>query len=196
MASAPSSRTTLRELAARYSPAQRRTIDAASILFAVHGVGGTSFQMIADALGVTKAAIYHQFQTKRAIAVAVIEVHLVPLEAALETAERASPTVETRERLLAGVIDAVVENRSYVRTLQTDPVLFRMLGEHPPSIRMWTRLFGILLGEDADDRRRIRGSALAAILGTVAYPFVANLDDATVREELLRISKGLVFEHE
>jgi hypothetical protein len=71
-----------------------------------------------------------------------------------------------------------------------------MLGEHPPSIRMWTRLFGILLGEDADDRRRIRGSALAAILGTVAYPFVANLDDATVREELLRISKGLVFEHE
>jgi AcrR family transcriptional regulator len=185
--------TTLRELAARYSPVQRRTIDTALVLFGIHGVGGTSLQMIADALGVTKAAVYHQFQTKEAIAVAVIEVHLQPLEEALEAAERTDRGVDAREALLAAVIDAAVANRQSVRTLQRDPILFRMLGEYPPSIRMWIRLFRILLDGEADERARIRGSVFAAILGAVAYPYVIELDDDTLREQLLQISTNLIL---
>jgi AcrR family transcriptional regulator len=46
------------------SAAQTRILIAALNLFADHGVSGTSLQMIADALGVTKAAVYHQFKTK------------------------------------------------------------------------------------------------------------------------------------
>src|SRR6266700_5080217 len=46
------------------TPAKARIIAAASGLFAEHGVGGTSLQMIADAIGVTKAAVYHQFKAK------------------------------------------------------------------------------------------------------------------------------------
>jgi AcrR family transcriptional regulator len=42
------------------SPAKSRIASAATALFAEHGVGGTSLQMIADAIGVTKAAVYHQ----------------------------------------------------------------------------------------------------------------------------------------
>lgn len=184
---------TLRELAAGYSPTQRRTIEAAVELFGIHGVGGTSFQMIADAVGVTKAAIYHQFQSKDAIARAVIEVHLEPIEAALDAAEAAGPSSDVREHLLSGLVDAVVTRRRAVRALQGDPVLFRMLGEHPPSIRMWARLFAILLGEDAEERTRVRASVLAAITGTVAYPFVIDLDDDVVRDELLRICRPLIF---
>jgi hypothetical protein len=36
------------------------------------GVGGTSLQMIADAIGVTKAAVYHQFNTNEEIVVAAL----------------------------------------------------------------------------------------------------------------------------
>ena len=43
--------------------------------------------MIADAIGVTKAAIYHQFRTKEEIVIAVLEVDLVRLESALDIAE-------------------------------------------------------------------------------------------------------------
>ena len=50
------------------SAAQTRILVAALDLFAEHGVSGTSLQMIADALGVTKAAVYHQFKTKDEIA--------------------------------------------------------------------------------------------------------------------------------
>src|SRR5690349_11421445 len=125
----------VRELVARYSDAQRRTIDRALHLFAEHGVGGTSLQMIADALGVTKAAVYHQFQTKDAIVRAVIETQLQPFEALVERAEASVPGRATREALLDALLDIVVTNRQQLSPLQRDPVLFRLLGEYPPSLR-------------------------------------------------------------
>ena len=66
------------------SAAQTRVVTAALGLFARHGVNGTSLQMIADELGVTKAAIYHQFPTKDEIVIAAVEVELVKVEAALD----------------------------------------------------------------------------------------------------------------
>jgi AcrR family transcriptional regulator len=178
--------TTLRELAAQYSPAQRRTVDVALELFGIHGVGGTSLQMIADALGVTKAAVYHQFRTKDAIVLATIEVQLQPFEDAVER-------TESREALLERVIDIVVADRRAVSTIQSDPVLFRLLGEHPPSLDLWVRLFRILLDGADDDRARVQASVLSAAIGAVAYPFVIDLDDDTLRAELLRVARNILF---
>jgi AcrR family transcriptional regulator len=184
---------TLRDLAARYSTAQRRTIDAALALFADHGVGGTSLQMIADALGVTKAAVYHQFPTKEAIVRGVIEVQLQPLEQALEQAEAAGPSLRARQDLLAAVIDSVVKNRRALSTLQHDPVLFRVLEEHEPSRRMWVRLFSDLLGDHLNEPARVRAAVLSAAFGAVAHPFVIDLDNDSLREELLRVTSRLIF---
>ena len=61
---------------ASYTAAQTRIIEAALVLFAEHGISGTSLQMIADAIGVTKAAVYHQYNTKDEIVLAVAEVVL------------------------------------------------------------------------------------------------------------------------
>ena len=58
---------------ALYTPAQTRVIEAALDLFAEHGISGTSLQMIADGLGVTKAAVYHQFPTKDEIVLGSIQ---------------------------------------------------------------------------------------------------------------------------
>ena len=52
--------------------ARARVIDAALALFADHGVNGTSLQMIADHLGVSKASVYYQFHSKDDIVLAVI----------------------------------------------------------------------------------------------------------------------------
>src|SRR4029079_12012938 len=87
----------------RRSEAQTRVIAAALGLFADHGVNGTSLQMIADAVGVTKAAIYHQFKTKDEIVIAAVEVELVKLEAALDAAAaEADPTRARELRLRPG----------------------------------------------------------------------------------------------
>lgn len=189
----------IRERAGRYSAVQRRTIDAALDLFADHGVGGTSLQMIADALGITKAAVYHQFKTKDAIVLAVLEVHLCDLEAAVEAAEAEGGGRRARAALLDRVITAAVQQRRAIGTLQNDPVLVRLLGEYEPSRRLWSRLFAALVGaepagtepagHELDDRDRVAAAALSATIGSVGHPFVAGIDDDTLHDELLTLAR-------
>jgi AcrR family transcriptional regulator len=185
---------TLRELAARYSPTQVRTVEVALELFADRGVGGTSLQMIAERLGVTKAAVYHQFLTKDAILHAVLEVQLQPVERILMEAEAMPAGHEKREHLLGALIDFVVANRRSLSTLQRDPGLFRLLSEYPPSLRMWTRLFEILLDGEVDDDALVRSAVLSAAVGAVAYPFVIDLDGDVLRTTLHRVMAAMVFD--
>src|SRR5512145_928824 len=86
---------------ASYTAAQSRIIEAALALFAEHGIGGTSLQMIADAIGVTKAAVYHQYNTRDEIILAVAQVVLAGLEAALTAAEAERSRTRAREVLIA-----------------------------------------------------------------------------------------------
>jgi AcrR family transcriptional regulator len=190
MSGAPDVR--LRDLAAGYSPAQRRTLDAALALFAVHGVGGTSLQMIADSLGVTKAAVYHQLPTKDAIVAGVLHVQLAPLEEAVEEAEAAGGGRAVRERLLGRVLDQVVGHRRDLSTLQSDPVLVRHLGEDGPSRRLWARLFEALLGPLDGPEARVRAAVLSATIGSVAHPFVIDVDDDELRARLLALTARLL----
>ena len=183
---------TLHDLASRYTPTQRRTIDAALALFAEHGVGGTSLQTIADALDVTKAAIYHQFQTKHAIVLAVLEVQLQPVETILAAADTTQPGRDTRTELLGSLLDFVVANRRSLSTLQADPVLFRLLADYPPSRLVWERVFAILLDGETGDAALVRSAVLSAAIGTVAYPLVMDLDNDVLRRELHRIMLSLL----
>ena len=86
-----------------------RTLRAALELFAVYGVGATSYQMIADAIGVTKGAIYHQFKSKDEIIIAVAEMELAKLQDALQAAESEDNPVRGRELLLNRIIDHAIE---------------------------------------------------------------------------------------
>jgi len=175
-----------------YSAAQSRIITAALDLFAEHGVGGTSFQMIADAIGVTKAAIYHQFKTKDEIILAVAGLDLPRLEAALDAAE-AEDRPRAVEVLLTHLIGLAVERRRTARTYQGDPVMVRFVSEHEPFRRVMNRLNRVLVEGDDDAEARVRGAMLsAAIGGTVIHPLVAELDDDTLRAQLQRLAKRLV----
>ncbi len=162
-------------------------------LFAEHGVSGTSFQMIADAVGVTKAAIYHQFKTKDAIVLAVAEVGLSPLEDALAEAE-ALPTPEAqRELLLTRVIDLAVSRRRWVNALQGDPIMIRLLGEHDPFVDLMARVYSVLMGlsEDGPSERMRIAIVSAAIGAAIVHPLVVDMDDATLRAELLTVCRRL-----
>jgi AcrR family transcriptional regulator len=176
----------------RYSAAQLRVVAAALDLFAEHGVSGTSLQMIADAIGVTKAAVYHQFKTKEAIVLAVTEVELSRLQSALEEAESQADPDRAREVLLENVIDMAVDRRRWVRAIEGDPSIIRLLGQHEPFVALMTRVYALLIGEEAGPRVAVRTAILsAAIGGTVVHPLVADLDDDTLRSELLAVTRHL-----
>jgi AcrR family transcriptional regulator len=177
----------------RYSETQRRTIDAAMALFADHGVSGTSFQMIADAVGVTKAAIYHQFKSKDAIVLAVAEVGLSPLEDALEAAEQEATPDAQRAALLTSVIDLAVSRRRWVNALQGDPIMIRLLGSHDPFIDLMTRVYSVLMGiSDDGPSHRMRIAIVSAAIGAaIVHPLVVDMDDETLRTELLAVTTRL-----
>jgi AcrR family transcriptional regulator len=172
------------------SSAQRRTIAVALEMFARHGVGGTSLQMIADELGVTKAAVYHQFKTKDEIVLAAGEAELAQLLPIIEAAEAQRSVRKQRQELLAGMVDLAVESRRTVRSMLGDPALVDFFNHNEFFRDVMRRLRRLLVGEDPAPEARVRPAMLiAAISGAVIHPFVADVEDDVLREELLRLGR-------
>jgi len=174
--------------APRHSAAQQRIVDAAVPLFAEHGVGGTSLQMIADAIGVTKAAVYHQFKTKDEIVLAAAQAELANLEVAIEAAEAEPDAVRAREVLVTRMVDLAVARRRMESMLLGDPVIVRFFASHEPYRMVMRRMYGILAGSDPDARMSA-AMLTAAIGGAVMHPIVAELDDDALRAQLLRLAR-------
>ena len=145
--------------------------------------------MIADSLGVTKAAVYHQFKTKDEIIVGVTELELSKLEDALAAARAESDPMQARKVLLNQVIDMAVRRRRWIRTLQNDPIIVRLLGEHPPFRDFISELYEILQGEDDDTIARVSAALFSgAIAGAVINPLLDDIDDDTLRAALTRVT--------
>jgi AcrR family transcriptional regulator len=178
--------------AVEHSAPRMRVLDAALQLFAEFGVSGTSLQMIATSVGITKAAIYHQFRTKEEIVIAVTERELSRLIPALERAESHQDVPQARDQLLVEVIAMAVRDRRLVRTLQFDPVVVRLLAEHPPFQRFMDRLYRVLLPDTGDDVLIEAAMLSGAISGGVMHPLVASVDDETLRRRITEVTRRLL----
>jgi AcrR family transcriptional regulator len=149
--------------------------------------------MIADALGVTKAAVYHQYNTKDEIILAVAQVVLARLEAAVTAAEAERSRQRAREVLIAAMIDLAVERRRMAGVLQQDPVMLRFLQSHEPFRRVMMRVNRLLMGGASHPRARVQAAMLAAVIaGAVIHPLVLDLDDESLRSELLTQARKLL----
>jgi AcrR family transcriptional regulator len=163
-----------------------RLLDTALGLFTVHGVEGTSLQMIADALGVTKAAVYYHFKTKDEITEAVAEPALRELSAILDQAAQLRRHSAQVDHVLDGLIDLVVRNRVLVAVFCSDPGIARAVerslhGEE----NVMTRLPAMLVGEDPDDATLVAAHvALAGIALGGGSPTLSALDDESLRKHL------------
>jgi AcrR family transcriptional regulator len=173
-----------------HNAAQLRIIDAALDLFAEYGVGGTSLQMIADEVGVTKGAVYHQFNTKDEIVLAAAEAELTRLDEVIQRAEAEANRKQARDAVLVGMVDMAVERGGTMSAVLNDPVIAEFFAEHDAFRDVMNRLRRLLIGDDAGPEARVRTAMLiAAISGAVMHPLVADLDDKTLRVELLRLAR-------
>ncbi|WP_407689379.1 TetR/AcrR family transcriptional regulator [Mycobacterium sp. HUMS_1102779] len=180
---------------AEHSAARTRVLDAALDLFATHGVSGTSLKMIADTVGITKAAVYHQFHAKEQIVIAVTERELGRLLPALEEAEAHADGSQARDALLVRTIEMAVRDRRLVRTLQFDPVVVRLLAEHKPFQLFMDRLYRVLLSDAGLDGRIQAAMFSGAISTAVMHPLVADIDDDTLFTRLVDMSRRLLGLH-
>jgi len=174
--------------------AQWRVINAALKLFAQNGVGGTSLRMIATELGVTVAAVYHQFNTKDEIVYAAAETELRRLEAVVDAAEAEPTAGEARDALIAGMVDlAVGASGRSVSAVLSDPIVTGEFHRHARYLDLIPRMRRLLMGDGTSREPRIRTATLiAAINGAATHPFVADYDEGTLRNELLQVAHRLL----
>jgi hypothetical protein len=87
------------------------------------------------------------------------------------------------------VIEITVARRRMMSVLQFDPVFVRFLAEHEPFQQFNSRLYAVLLG-DTDPVARVPAAMLSgAISAGVVHPLVADIDDDTLRADLLRTTR-------
>jgi AcrR family transcriptional regulator len=178
----------------RRGTARERVLEAARTLFSEYGVSGTSLQMIADRLGVVKAAVYHQFHTKEEIVIALLEEPLAQLEPIVTMAE----AMDTRERqlevLLRGLVDVVLENPEAVALIQGDPAVARLVQTHEPYREVVVRVTDLLAGPHPDPAVRIASALYGAGLLLIGHaPLFTDIDADTMRRELPRIGRRMLL---
>ena len=88
-----------RTRATNYDEKRLGILSRSARLFAEHGFTGTSITMIADACGVSKALMYHYYDSKDDVLFDILDDHLKHLVAVVEAA--ADSSADPRERLIA-----------------------------------------------------------------------------------------------
>ncbi|BAL86961.1 putative TetR-family transcriptional regulator [Actinoplanes missouriensis 431] len=168
--------------------ARDRVVAAALELFAEHGVSGTSLQMIADRMGVTKAAVYHQFPTKEEIVLAVIDPIMEGLQPIATEAARRRTTAARRRYILGAAIDEIVRHRRLAAVLSFDPVVTRLVRRHP-AMSTITRLVDLLTGPDPSPATRVDVLMVAGgLVMAGAEPSLSDLPDETLKNHLYQTS--------
>ncbi len=88
---------------------------AALNLFITHGYHGLSMRQIAEAVGVSKAALYYHFRDKEQLFLAVLDIQLKHLETLIDLAAE-KPTARQRiRRLVREILSQPVAMRAAIR---------------------------------------------------------------------------------
>ncbi|MAR90338.1 MAG: helix-turn-helix domain-containing protein [Pseudomonadota bacterium] len=174
------------------SPAKLRILDAARRLFSVHGVGGTSLQMIADEVGVSKAAVYHQYPAKEDIVYAVGEQVNMALAAITAAALQENGIRRQRQFLISRLIELAVASRQISGALQHDPHLLRLFREQKPFRKVMDELNAVLLGPapSAEDKVTV-ATMVTGIAGAVMHPLCDDVDSETLKAQLYKLTTKL-----
>ena len=175
---------------------QRRLVDQSVELFARYGIDATSLQMIADALGVTKGAVYYHFKTKDQIVRAVYADALRDVEAVVEQAE-AVESVASREQalevLIPRIVALAVESRAIFSKIRFDPVMVRMMADDERYRMLLQRLDRLFSGDAPDAEDSVRAAVVvSALAGTPVHHGVSELHDEALRAHLTAIIDELV----
>lgn len=112
---------------ARRTDTRQRILDVAAGQFAARGYAGTSIRDIADALGVTKAALYYHFSSKEEILQALVDLPITQIREVLTESHDLS-TPEARRAFVHAVITAMSQCSREVVAVFKDPQLQSQLG--------------------------------------------------------------------
>jgi AcrR family transcriptional regulator len=143
---------------------RERVLTEARELFIDRGYSRTSLRLIADRLGLSKAAVLYHFPSKEELLVALAKPLLVELEAVVEAAGRLPPE-RARWALLEGWLATMVAHRRSLRMFERD-LTFLSAGEiYQRFLSVGARAQAVVAGPDPDLAERVRAVQAVGMLG-------------------------------
>ena len=161
---------------------RQQILETAQRLFAERGYDATSLQMIADEMGLTKAAVYYHFRAKSDILHAAMQPGIRRLEALLDDAAALRGRRARIEYLVNGFVDFLVRNRHYAVMASTDPAAKRDKLD-TEAMTMRQRALSLLFGDNPTGAERLSFSTVFFI--PECLPDLTDLTDEELREALL-----------
>ncbi|WP_454301049.1 TetR/AcrR family transcriptional regulator [Salana multivorans] len=171
-------------------------LEVALRLFARNGVAGTSLQQIADALGVTKAAVYHHFRTKSAIVAAVLAPAFDEVARATAAA-RTVPDLAQRRRLLVHreLAANAVGNRAVYAVMLRDVAVGAVLADDSAraASAAFDELHTLLIGPGGTSATVVRvGMFLSGLAAHTADATLADMPDDELRAGIVEVGEALL----
>lgn len=172
--------------------ARGRVIEAALALFAEHGVNGTSLQMIADYLGVSKASVYYQFHSKDDIVLAVIRPVYAEIDQLIIEVEALPVGALRRDAAVSGLVEMAVRHRRVTAVFYGDPAIDNLVSCDQEFDGINQRFKKVLGMADEDVPTRVAMSLVTSgIYGSAMDPSLQDVADEELRQALLQCVRRL-----
>ncbi|HEY3629630.1 MAG TPA: TetR family transcriptional regulator [Jatrophihabitantaceae bacterium] len=161
---------------------RQQILETAQRLLTELGYEATSLQMIADEMGLTKAAVYYHFRAKSDILHAIMRPGFQRVEALLDDAETIRGRRARIEHLVNGLVDFLVDNRQWAVMAFTDPAAAKHNKTDDESVAMRGRVLALFYGDDPTGAERVAFHAAISI--PESLPDLRDLTDEELREAL------------
>jgi AcrR family transcriptional regulator len=172
---------------------RRRILAVALELFSAHGYAGASMRDIAEAMGMTKAALYYHFASKEQILEAATEPIRTEMTSMLQLA--AGPPRPAAEQLLTRLVDILSRHALLIETVFNDPSSGDrgQRREHQLAAKeVFRAIISALAGDDEPGSvvraRCAVGAALFAVRATVRSD--PRLAEPVLSDQALRLLGG------
>lgn len=170
-------------------PGRQGILDMARRLFCARGYERTPLRAVSEALGVTKAAVYHHFKAKEDLLVAIVGPVLDRFDELIDAAGARFESAGQRRMFLARYVDELSHNADVARLLLLDlGVREHRLGQR--FALQHTRM-SALLGAEDDIVARIRTATALRALEMVVVEF-GDVDPDHVAETAITVAVAVL----
>jgi AcrR family transcriptional regulator len=176
------------------SDTRARIQETALKLFTDQGYEATSLREIAEALGVTKAALYYHFRTKDDIIVSLAEDRQATLERLIKWAQDQPRTLETRREFIRRYADELhgSHHHTFMRFMERNQTALR---DHPKVEKMRnliTNLVGVLWDEGDSTTARLRSAMALFALHASGFVLGEEVGDEERQKAALDVALELI----
>ncbi|WP_237693642.1 TetR/AcrR family transcriptional regulator [Streptomyces sp. SID2888] len=177
----------------RRGDTRRRVQETALALFSEQGYERTSLREIAEALDVTKAALYYHFRAKEDILISLFEDLTRPIDELVEWARRQPPSLETKQEFLLRYSRALTAAAPLIRFMQENQAAVRELRIGGMFKDRVTALMDVLQepGASLPDRVRCVSALITMHLGLLALK-EAEGDPESKHRAVLTVATELI----